>query len=73
MIFFDFLCQKPESVGLSEIALESFPDSDNFNYLFQKSCAKEIPRPTITLEILQEKVPPKLIEVLRAYILTCVN
>ena len=73
MIFFNFLYQKPESVSLSEIALESFPDSDNFDYLFQKTCTKETPRPTITLEGLQEKVPPKLIQVFRAYILTCVN
>ena len=50
MIFFNFLCQKPESVSLSEIALESFPDSDNFDYLFQKTCTKETPRPAITLE-----------------------
>ena len=34
MAFFNFLMSKLESVGLSEIVLESFPDSDNFDYLF---------------------------------------
>ena len=32
MMFFNFLCQNIESVGLSEIVLESLLDSDNFNY-----------------------------------------
>ena len=32
MMFFNFLCQNIESIGLSEIVLESLPDSDNFNY-----------------------------------------
>ena len=55
--FFNFLWQKLESVGLSEIVLESFPDSDNFNYFFtKKTCAKETPRDTITLEGLQIKI-----------------
>ena len=32
MIFFNFVCQNIESVGLSEIVLEPLPDSDNFDY-----------------------------------------
>ena len=38
---------------LSEIVLESFPDSDNFDYLSQKACTKKTPEDTITLEGLQ--------------------
>ena len=36
MTFFNFLCQKLESVDLSETVLESFPDNDNFDYFLQK-------------------------------------
>ena len=59
------------SVGLSEIELESFPDSDNFDYLFRKTykMSKEIPRGIITLQGNQVKITT---EVDRGfYILTC--
>ena len=37
MTFFNFLCRSIESVGLSEVVLESLPVGDNFNYfLFYK-------------------------------------
>ena len=69
MMFYNFLCQKLESVGLSKIVLESFPDYENFHYLLQKMSTKETPSPredTITLEGLQKRLPPKLIEAFRA-------
>ena len=41
MTFFNFLCQKLESVDLSETVLESFPDNDNFDYFLQKKNSKK--------------------------------
>ena len=32
-----FSCQKLESVGLSEIVVESFLNGDNFDYILQKT------------------------------------
>ena len=57
MTFYNFSCQKLESVGLSEIVIESFLDSDNFDWtMFYKKCKKETPRDTITLEGLQVNI-----------------
>ena len=36
MTFYNFSCQKLKSVGLSEIVIESFVDSDNCDYVLQK-------------------------------------
>ena len=56
MMFFNFFISKLESGDLSEIVLqESFPDSDNFDYLVQKNMYKKTPRDKITLEGLQER------------------
>ena len=48
MTFFNFLCQKLESVGLSKIVLDPFPDIDNFDYFLQKETT---PRDTVTLHL----------------------
>ena len=58
MTFSIFSCdiKKLKSVGLSEIVLESFPDSDNFGFFSKTTCTKKAPRDTITLEGLQIKI-----------------
>ena len=56
MTFFNFVCQNE---NLLETVLESFPDSDNFDYLLRKTYTKETQRDTITLERLQEKITTK--------------
>ena len=56
------LCSRPQfnycdlEHRLLETVLESFLDSDNFDYLLQKTCTKERSRDIITLEGLREKI-----------------
>ena len=53
-----------ESVVLSEIVLEPFPDSYKFDYLgLQKHVQKRHPRDTIKIEWLQVKITTEVIEV----------
>ena len=52
---FYFFCQKLESVGLSEIVLESFRAVEivTTDYFYTKTCKRETPRDKSTIEGLQ--------------------
>ena len=52
-----FSCQKLESVGPSEIVIiESFLDSDNFDYVLQKNVKRDTKRYNHTFEGLHVKI-----------------
>ena len=79
MTFFNFLCQNVESVSLSEIVLESFDFQmvTTLTIFDKKTCTKEPPRDTITLEGAQTDITTdahtKVDQSFQACIPTCVK
>ena len=65
MTFLSFFVTKLESVGLSEIVLQSFLDNDNSDYFLQKICTKGHQEIQSHLKDCRLKIPPKLMEVFR--------
>ena len=66
-MMFYFLCQKPESVGMSEIVLESLRNSDQWLFFTQKHVKERHQEIKAQLKDCRYRLKTKLMEVLGLY------